>query len=243
MSIYSVQLNDSFDLCVIMVIFSHSFEHRLRNWHRSNFRDFMRQYKLSNMHELACLKMYFSLAYDSKERNGTLLLKENATYSDLLLVEHQENYRFLSYYSLQSMRYCQEIFYQLECRVRFYVKADSDTYIDFSSLLKSIEIMPSESVFFGLLMTNYPTTSIQDRYYHHSFSRLPPWAVGGLYGMSYDVMEVLTSPHVSRHVVKINEKYYYPEEDRGIGIALFRSSTKIQHLLFLKGLYFFCPAN
>eukprot|EP00957_Ditylum_brightwellii_P062666 4756612-Ditylum_brightwellii.AAC.1 len=98
------------------------------------------------------------------------------------------------------------------------------------------------STYFGTMIPNYPAPQPLVRQVG-SFAEdfLPVWAVGGLYGFSLDVVKQLVSYDVERTILKKDERYVFPEEDRAVGLALSRSNTTVNNYLFTKATFHFCP--
>jgi Protein of unknown function (DUF5672)/Galactosyltransferase len=233
----------TFTTCIVVGMFSRSTEFRLRQWQRDKFqKEFANFPKLDSKVKV---QQRFSIAYNVE--NSSVMedvYREQEEHGDIFLVHVQEKYQWLVGHVFEMLRQAVDLLNDGTCDAKFIVKTDSDVFVSLQNLVPVVQAMPISSTYFGLMSPNTPTHDLWTRIRgSFSYSFLPVWAVGQMYGMSADVAERLVQPEVEQTVLKRDIGYMFTEEDRSIGLALARSQTKVQNLLFLKGLYFFCEVQ
>ena len=127
------------------------------------------------------------------------------------------------------------------CKARYFVRAETSYIINFEALFHAAQRLPSASVYFGSIVSHFPTPLLETRVAEGlSHNRLPVHAYGGFYGVSHDVLKRLIQPTTVRTVVRKDISYQVPWQDRAIGLALWRSQTTLKNVYYLNGVYHLC---
>ena len=231
------------ETCIVVGVLSRSTEFILRDWQRKEFVHQLGHlpelYKKKSVH----IQQRFMVGINSDDSVMKLVAREQHSNGDVMLLKVNEGYRYLTANTWDAMHQLLPILEDPSCKSSFLVKADTDYVLNYKTLTQTILAMPKNSTYFGSMIPNFPTPELMTRQIG-SFAQnvMPLWSIGGLYGFSVDIVRHLISYDVERTVLKKEENYIFPEEDRAIGLSLARSNTEdtIKNYLFTKATFHFC---
>jgi len=232
--------------CIVMDVLSRSTEFEIRDWQRKEFHRQLERFSEFYRDENVEIQQRFMLGINEDDSVMKEVALEKDAHGDIGLLRVHEGYHYLTANTFDSFHQLLPLLENPSCKKSFLVRADTDFVYDYKTLSQAILAMPNDSTYFGSMMPNFPASSPLIREVgSFAQSTMPLWANGGLYGLSADVVRHLTSPEVERTVVKKEENYVFPEEDRAIGLALARSNTEnvIEHYLYIKNTFHFCPSK
>ena len=236
------QGKDDYDTCIVVGFLSRSIEFGLREWQRNEFKQQLSRlpdfYKKKKVH----IQQLFMIGINPNHSTMESIIIEQRHYGDVMFLKINEGYHYLTANTWDTFHEILPLLENPSCRSAFLVRADTDFVLNYKALTETIVSMPKTSTYFGTMVPNYPTPEAIVRQ-AGSFADdfLPVWAIGGLYGFSLDVVKQLVSYDVERTILKKDERYVYPEEDRAVGLALSRSNTTVKNYLFTKATFHFCP--
>ena len=227
-----------FQTCIVLAVRSKSEEFDLRNWQRRDFKKQLSRYAHLFRENNVRLQQHFMVEANFNVDMTNKLKEENQQIGDVLFLKVQEA-REKNYATANTFDTFHQILPLLDapaCQNSFLVNVDDDFVINYSHLVNSILAMPKSSAYFGTMIPNTLTPNLSNV--------LPIWALGGLYGMSVDVVRHLTKPGVEQTVLKKEELYVFPQGDQAIGVALQRSNyaDEIKYI-FTKAVFHHCPVE
>ena len=166
---------------------------------------------------------------------------EQRHYGDVMILQVNEGYRYLTALTWGTFHQLIPLLENPSCKSAFLVRADTDYVLNYKIMAQTIATMPKTLTYFGSFIPNAPSERLSRQTGSFAQSLMPLWTLGGFYGFSVDVVKQLVSLDVERTILKKEERYVFPEEDRAVSLTLARSNTSIQNLLFTKGTFHFCP--
>lgn len=236
---------DDYQVCIVVAFLSRSTEFELREWHRNDFQRQLDHFS-EDMKKQVLILQRFMIGVNPEHSIMAGVVFEKQLFGDVMVLRVNEGYSYLTANTWDTFH---QLIPVLEtnpaCNSAYLVRADTDFVFNYQTLAHAISTMPKTSTYFGTFIPNFPITEPIIRQ-AGSFAQtfLPLWTIGGCYGLSLDVLKHLTSWNVERTVLKKEEKYIFPEEDRAIGLALARSNFTVENMLFAKGVFHFCqPEN
>ncbi len=245
--------------CITIAMLSRSTEFSLRDWQRNEFQQQthllpseLQFYKTNNVH----IKQYFMVGINNQDDSVMVEMKnEQKSYKDVKLLRINEGYSHLTAHTWESFHQLLPEMEHPQCHKSYLIRADTDFVLHYKTLTQSILHLNETSTYFGLMVPNMPTTQESRMVGSTAQNFLPLWANGGLYGLSVDLVRYLTSDAVERTILKKEEGYIYPEEDRAIGLALARSyhinsdnkqtaaPAVVDNMLFTKKAFHMCASS
>ena len=221
--------------CVVVVMLSEITEEDLRKWHRETYRSQVKSYT-------SRILLRFGVPLSSSQEDVMKLRAEIAVHNDTFeLLQTNVTKGFPASSNFEVMRRANSILDGQQCKGKYFLRAESSYVINYKMLARAIERLPSESLYFGSMVTSFPTPLLETRVAGGlGHSHLPTHAYGGIYGVSDDVLRALIDPMAERTVVRKDIRYEIPWQDGAIGLALFRSLLSLTHIYYLKGLYHMC---
>lgn len=231
------------ETCIVVGVLSRSTEFILRDWQRKEFVHQLGHYPELYRERGVHVQQHFMVGINLDDSVMKLVAREQHSHGDVMLLKVNEGYEYLTANTWDAMHQLLPILEDPSCKSSFLVRADTDFVLNYKTLTQTILEMPKYSTYFGSMIPNYPDPHQSTRQ-RGSFSQnfLPLWSLGGLYGFSVDIVRHLVSYDVERTVLKKEENYMFPEEDRAIGLSLARSNTEdtIKNYLFTKATFHFC---
>ena len=233
--------------CIIVALQSKSDEFDLRNWQRQDFKSQLSRYEQLFRESNAQLQQRFMIEANFNVDMNKIHKDEKRINGDVLFLKTQEVYdnNYNTPNTFDTFRQILPLLETPTCENSFLVHADNDFVINYSHLVNSILAMPKSSTYFGTMIPNTPIPNLSERtFVSFAYDVLPIWALGGLYGISVDVVRHLTKPEVEQTVLKKEGLYVFPQEDQAIGVALQRSNFEDQiKYIFTKAVFHHCPVE
>ncbi|WPT12330.1 hypothetical protein PSENEW3_00003469 [Picochlorum sp. SENEW3] len=223
-----------------MASISRAEEQSLRSWQRRKLRSFWNEnHRAQNLAFMRQLFVIFSV--DDNLLNMTR--QEQAAFRDIRIVQEEPDYERLMLQTMALLSSASSILnsYQGACTACYVIKVDTDVVVSYHRLVEVIRTLPASLVYFGKMLPNQPIEYRERLQYSTSLDLLPLWALGQMYGLSLDVVDALLS---RENLVRIYRRgRIYREEDRGVGLWIWRSRIPVKYVN-LKGIYGLCsPFN
>ena len=249
--------------CLLVVMLSNIEDKESRAWHRQSFLD--QTQNMTKKHTSQRSRSSFPVPLtsstlvdirfavplmDSALEVERLRLEESQTFHDIIelkrpeLTEHDAD-GFPTETNFDAMNEAEALLNSwTSCEAKYFIRAETAYVINYKALAHATEALPSKSVYFGSMITKFPTPLLETRVAGSlSHSYLPVHAFGGFYGVSHDVLQLMTERTTVRTVVRKDIGYQVPWQDRALGLALFRSQVSLKNMFYLKGVYHLCSTT
>ena len=222
------------DDCAVVVLLSKIEESDLRTWHREIHQRQTRLFFPSRV----------VLRFADAAANGQLRT-ESGIHNDIFELNKMNitnDNGFPTSSTFDVMRKAKVLLDDLRCKSKYFVRAETSYVIHYGNLARAVERLPSHSVYFGSIVSRFPTPLLETRVAGgFSHSHLPIHAYGGVYGVSSDLLQDLIVPATERTVVRKDIAYEVPWQDRSdrssycaistVGWTHFLSQGNLPHVL------------
>ena len=251
--------------CILVAMMSNMEDEELREWHRQSFllqslsQNITKKQDTppttgsvltfqSSPDKSTLIDLRFAISLTDATLTSETILQASQKFHDIMYLRGKgssdDDDSFATETNFVLMKEAEVLMQQwTSCTTKYFVRADTAYVVNYPALARSTESLPLESVYFGSMITRFPTplreTRVQGGLAH---SYLPHYAYGGFYGVSDDVLQILADPITVRTVVRQDISYQVPWQDSAVGLALFRSQVNLKHVYYLKGIYHMCSA-
>jgi hypothetical protein len=240
-------------------MFSRAKEFSLRKWHREKI------HKYGNTHRYSdnvTIEFLFGVAEPEDKATLDAIRQEINSYGtdtkhDLVMFDFKETEACMhhnrcltrnAHALFQNMKnsLCTDVNHDgsQSYEATYFVKMDDDVVLNYELLARVFLEFPTESVHFGRMLPNIPSTGKEERNFV-SFAHVsyPLWPQGAFRGFSKDILDLTLLPQNVATVLREEHSYFFLDSDRAAGALIERAQIPVKHRIFTKGYYFMCSTE